>query len=206
LKIAPPLPESPQVKLIAVPLDVPLAVEVSLARALSPDERERADRFAFLHHRRRFVVARGRLRAALGRELGLPPESVRIELDGNHKPYVRGRLRFNLAHSLELALIALGRDEELGVDLELLRPLRRREALAAAVFTERERHLLDELPEAERDHAFLTAWTRKESYLKALGFGLSVSPSAVEVDHGRFILRSFAPARGYLGALTVARR
>ena len=202
---------------MAFSLDVSPLTAISLAQTLSADELERAARIAFPVDRRRFVVARGFLRAALGRELGLRPDAVRIELDDNGKPRVRGRLRFNLAHSHELAVIAVGADRELGVDVEHLRPLPRRSELAAAVLTGRERDALDALPEQRRDRAFLTAWTRKESYLKARGVGLSVAPSEVAVslsgparlleahDADRWVLRALAPAAGYVGALTIAR-
>lgn len=218
LEFRPSADTIPTVEVLAFSLDVPLVTVVSLARTLSADELERADRIAFPDQRRRFVVARGFLRAALGRELGLRPDAVRIELDGNGKPRVRGRLRFNLAHSHELAVIALGRDRELGIDVERLRPLPRRGELAAAVLTGRERDALDALPEQRRDRAFLAAWTQKESYLKARGVGLSVAPSEVEVslsgparllearDADHWALRALAPAAGYVGALTVARR
>src|SRR5436853_7433400 len=49
-----------------------------LARFLSADERERAGRFAFERDRRRYIVARARLRHLLGERLGVAPESLRL--------------------------------------------------------------------------------------------------------------------------------
>ena len=70
--------------------------------ALTPDERERAQRFHFDRDRRRFVVARGVLREILGRRLALAPAMIRFAYNEYGKPSLRedaGGLRFNASHS-----------------------------------------------------------------------------------------------------------
>lgn len=94
------------------------------------------------------------------------------------KPALAGpsRCSFNLSHSEDDAVVLIAASGEIGVDVEVLRPMRDALALAERNFSASENAELRSLPESERDHAFLTAWTRKEACLKALGSGLSIAP------------------------------
>jgi 4'-phosphopantetheinyl transferase len=158
---------------------------------LAPTERARADRFAFPEGRRRFVVGRTSLRRLLGSRLGLPASEVQL-IDGPHgKPTlapchdsIANGLSFNLTHSGELALMALGRGD-LGVDLES--PLRPVDAMAVVrrFFSETERNGIEALPSgADRDRLFFRVWTRKEALVKAVGRGLSCPLSSFTVPIG----------------------
>jgi 4'-phosphopantetheinyl transferase len=73
---------------------------------LSPDERARATRFIHDRHRRRFVIARARLRELLGERLEVPPQSISFDSGPAGKPALRRHrhLRFNLSHSAELGV------------------------------------------------------------------------------------------------------
>ncbi len=91
---------------------------------LSDDERNRSARFRFEKGRRRFVVARGALRELLGRYLGTDPGQIRFTYNAFGKPELHpdfgDRLKFNLAHSGDLTLIAIARDADVGVDVECI--------------------------------------------------------------------------------------
>ncbi|HYL06858.1 MAG TPA: hypothetical protein VE075_12505, partial [Thermoanaerobaculia bacterium] len=81
---------SGEIQLWAVALDpAPDAVE-RLGRSLAPDEWERARRFRFEIHRRRYVVGRGVLRALLGGYLGIAPEEVAFSYGPRGKPFLAG--------------------------------------------------------------------------------------------------------------------
>ena len=70
----------------AVPLD-DARVDVDGGRELlSPDERERAARFHFEQHRRRFLLAHIALHWILSRYLKIPPARLYFELGSNGKP------------------------------------------------------------------------------------------------------------------------
>ncbi|MGZ4333781.1 MAG: 4'-phosphopantetheinyl transferase family protein [Gaiellaceae bacterium] len=198
-----------------MPLVVSTERVSALAAILSRGELERAAGLAFAEQRRRFVVARAFLRIVLGRALGQRPELIDIELDDRGKPRIEGQLRFSVAHSHELAVVALAHGREVGIDIERLRPLSDRAALEQEVLAPAERAALAAFPEERRDAAFLAAWTRKESYLKARGLGLALpprhvlvelgEPAALITDAARWSLRSLGPANGYVGALVVER-
>jgi 4'-phosphopantetheinyl transferase len=163
----------------------------ALADLLSADEQERGARFHFEKDRHRFVYTRGWLRRLLGGYLGVPAASLRFDYSPKGKPEVPDRsLHFNLSDSGELAVFAFSRDGPVGVDIEQCRPSMDWPAIAKSHFAPSENEALRALAEADRLAAFFACWTRKEAWLKAMGYGLSYPLDAVEVE-----CRPGAPAR-----------
>jgi len=157
-----------------------------LAQTLSPDEQERAARFYFPGDRDRFIAARGSLRAILSHYLSLAPVDLRFCYGPQGKPALipeqgGDRWQFNLSHSQGLALIAITRDYQVGVDLEAVDPSYAWQGVARQFFTPKEQAMLHRLPAPEQGPAFFQLWTRKEALLKAIGTGLAVPLNQVEV-------------------------
>lgn len=212
----------------AVPLDLASEQIASLATVLSTDELERAEKFRFPHLRNRFIAARGSLRALLGRYLHRDPAALEFGYSSRGKPALKGQgatqLHFNLAHSHELALIAVACAVPVGVDAERIRPMRDADRIAERFFSAREAETFRSVPATEQDAAFFSLWTRKEAWLKATGDGISESLSKFEVtflpaDEPRVLaiagdtaagaawsLCALNPASGYVGALAMQRR
>lgn len=145
--------------------------------ALSLEDRARADRFRFESDRRKFCVARASLRLILGRYLKAKPGRLQIETGEYGKPYFPDQkasqgLRFNLSHSNQLALLAIARDREVGVDVEYVRPNFVTDEVAGHFFSPAEAEQLRALPFEFRAQSFFNCWTRKEAYIKARGEGL----------------------------------
>jgi 4'-phosphopantetheinyl transferase len=153
---------------------------------LSEDERQRTERFQFPSDRRRFLVARGVLRMLLGRYLGIASSAVRFCYGDFGKPTLdywhESDLQFNLAHSGELAVYAFNRSRKLGIDVEAQKQPIVIPEFSESSFTARERRALSAVPSGCRQRALLTLWTRKESYLKALGCGLQQDLSSFDVS------------------------
>jgi 4'-phosphopantetheinyl transferase len=194
---------------------------------LSGDEKQRALRFRFDRDRKRFIVARGVLREILGTYLDTHPQKVDFSYGPQGKPCVqvpKGEAvpRFNLSHSFGCAIYALA-FEEVGVDLEFVRPVPEMQALVDQYFSIAERDAFCSLPPALKLRAFFSCWTRKEAYVKACGSGLhmpldqfdvSVDPTSparllraggVSGDCLPWILRSFDPSAGAVAALVCRR-
>ena len=172
-----------------VRLDQTAEVYRACLDTLTPDERERAGRFHFERHRQQFVIARGALRSVLGRYLDRPPGQLRFAYSAFGKPEVEGEegggcLRFNLSHAEGVALIALTRGREVGVDVEVVREEFPGMEIAEGYFSAREVGTLRSLPEEAWAAAFFLYWTRKEAYIKALGEGLSHSLRQFSVSLG----------------------
>ncbi len=193
---------------------------------LSADELAHAGRFAFPALRRRFVVCRTTLRAILGSYLRRRPGELTFAQGPYGKPYLnaaraRGRIRFNMSHSDELAMVAVSRQRELGVDLERVRPVDEIESIVARSFAPAERLAFERVPRPARLATFYRYWTLKEACLKACGVGLGRGLPEVDVSlaEGRPLCLSDAagvprywrvhaldPAAGYCGALVVEGR
>src|SRR6202012_929405 len=119
-----------------------------------------------------WAVARGALRALLGERLGVPPAAVALGTGAHGKTEVPGaRLRFNLSHSGELAVIALAEGFEVGVDVERLD---RRSRAVERTLTAGEREAL--AGGADPHAALLRGGGRKEALAKAIGGGLGWEP------------------------------
>jgi 4'-phosphopantetheinyl transferase len=147
------------------------------------EETQRAARFATPALARRYLHAHAALRAILGSVTAAPLEFAVHE---KGKPYLSSapEIRFNLSHSQEMALVAVARDVEVGVDIERIRPLPEYAEIARRYFP-------PDSPTPSGVHNFFRHWTRFEALLKAHGAGLygaGAAPSGVwsvtEIDVG----------------------
>jgi 4'-phosphopantetheinyl transferase len=155
-------------------LDQGEAVVKDLEQTLSLEEMGRADRFHASVHRRDFVVGRGLARAILGRYLRVSPERFEFAHNAYGKPFLPDSpIKFNLSHAGRLALYAVARGREVGVDIERIRSDFDCEAIAERFFSERERGMLRALAPESRHRGFFYGWTRKEAFIKAIGQGVS---------------------------------
>jgi 4'-phosphopantetheinyl transferase len=157
------------------------------AHILTDDESQRAARFHHERDRRRFIIARAVLREILGFCLGVGPRRLSFRCGQFGKPMLAGEfeqseIRFNMSHSGGGALYAVSLGREVGVDLELIRPLADMSSLAQSCFSAAENLTLQALLGRERLRGFFDGWTRKEAFLKATGHGLSFSLQAFEVS------------------------
>lgn len=150
---------------------------------LSEAELRRAERFVQQKHSDRFLQGRASLRMLLSAYSGRSPKELELEAGPHGKPRLLSgdRLGFNMSHSDNLAIIALGRGAEIGIDIERFVPPKDPLGLAEHVFSEDECCSLADLPAADKTLAFLTGWTRKEAFLKALGVGFSRDPRGITV-------------------------
>jgi len=143
---------------------------------LNADELQRGRRFVREEDRRSFCLARAFLRMILAHYLPIQPRRL-VFREGSHgKLYLQPnptQLQFNLSHSKDLALYAVTLNQEIGIDIEWIKPAFAIQPLAQRFFTQEESQTLLTLPKTRQAPAFFQLWTRKEAYLKALGLGLS---------------------------------
>ncbi|MCU1298477.1 MAG: 4-phosphopantetheinyl transferase superfamily protein [Acidobacteriaceae bacterium] len=198
----------------------------SYSGILTPDERQRADRFIFERDRQRFISARAILRLLLGRYLEQAPEKLRFSYSKYGKPAISDPIetdiRFNVSHSHELVLYAFTRNRAVGVDVEHINEDRATQQIAERFFSKKEVAVFRSVPSDKQTEAFFNCWTRKEAYIKGRGEGLSFpldrfdvslmpgSPAELldcrEPDNAqpqRWSLREVAVKDGYAAAVAV---
>jgi len=215
--------ESGEVHLWRLSLDQPDVIRDRFRLTLEPDELSRASRFHFEKHRRHFLVGRGFLRDIVARYLDEKPENLRFAYGAYGKPSLAAdtAVRFNMSHSHEVALLAITRDVELGVDVEHVRADFATADIARRFFSQAEVEAFDMLPPEEQVAAFFKCWTRKEAYIKAIGKGLSQPLDGFDVtlgpgeeaallraaadDASRWAMSDIDVGEGYAGALAVER-
>jgi 4'-phosphopantetheinyl transferase len=170
-------PVTGEVHLWRANLDGPAKGLETFPGPLSGSEQERAMRFKFADHRRRYVHTRSWLRKILGIYLQREPRAVPIFIAENGKPYLDSGagcagLRFNLSHSAGFALLAVTTGSEVGVDVQIESAKNDWPAIAERYFTVKEFGHIRTLPPSAQAAACVEIWTRKEAAGKALGIGL----------------------------------
>jgi 4'-phosphopantetheinyl transferase len=211
-----------------VSLDVPPETCAGLYAILTCDERNRSARFRFERDRRCFIVAHGVLRELLGHYLGTHPGEIHFVSNAFGKPALStefgSRLKFNLSHSADLALIAIAAEADIGVDIEYIRTQPDHAEVARCFFPAADVDQWSRLPRHLHAQAFFSCWTKKEAFVKACGEGLAIPLASFSVPlitdpahppaelYGaandivparRWSLYTLQPAPGYIGALAI---
>lgn len=167
------------------PLDTASFAEPDVAACLSPEERQRADRFHRALDRRRFLAARGWLRHLLASQLGCAPGEIRLITGDRGKPsLVDSELWFSVARTASTALYATSLTMDVGVDVEAIRATVDVKGMAAKFMSPAEQRALAALPLEERLTASFRCWTRKEAFVKGIGAGLGFPLCEVDVWNG----------------------
>ncbi len=150
---------------------------------LSPKELATHANFKFKQDAERYWVAHVALRRILASYLLVDPCSLRFEFEEFGKPKLVGAgLTFNLSHTRSIALLAVSKNQKIGVDTEPLNRPINTEAISKRFFTAKEHQDLLSLSGQERQQAFFRLWVMKEAFVKAVGCGLSGSLAAFEVS------------------------
>lgn len=149
---------------------------------LSAEEQTRVKRLRFQAHQERTILALAQRRRILARYLNQPPKSIVFSVGPYGKPYILDHpIHFNLTHSHELALLAVSKETEVGIDIEYWRPRINIDGLVKKVFTRNEQETFLALAESQQTASFYQVWTSKEAFVKALGKGLYHPLAAIEV-------------------------
>jgi 4'-phosphopantetheinyl transferase len=154
----------------------------AMSGMLDDAERRRADRFHRDADRHRSIAARAGLRLVLAEALGRRPAEISLVAGAAGKPALAdGAVEFNVSHSGRFVVIALSDAAPIGIDVEEVRTMSDRDAIARHYFHLGEVADLRSLDEPEATLAFFRCWTRKEAVSKALGLGLGLALDSYRV-------------------------
>jgi 4'-phosphopantetheinyl transferase len=190
----------------------PFEVISSFYSKVSAEEKIKAGRFRFSRDQHRYVISHGLLRTILGAYVEEGPSELIFEKTNSGKPFLatktrKGRIQFNMTHSEDVVCYIMSRENEVGIDIEYVKPNFDWYSIAKVYFTFHEMSLLESLPGDEQIRTFFTLWTRKEALLKATGEGLNgikdMGSSAINPIKSKFTLFSFKYGEDYQGAFAV---
>jgi 4'-phosphopantetheinyl transferase len=156
---------------------------------MSPDERQRHEKFRFESDRRLFLATRVLVRTVLSRYAPVAPGEWRFAVSAHGKPRISSPrlaplIHFNLANTAGLVVCAVSvAHDSLGVDAEPIASDQEFRGLAERYFSPWEARELQTLSVRERPRRFTAYWTLKESYIKARGLGLKLP-----LDRFRFLI------------------
>jgi 4'-phosphopantetheinyl transferase len=222
-----PIPSSSKVDVWAASLDVPTGMLAAFEQTLSSSELGRAGRFLFSEHRDRYIVAHGWLRQLLSGYVSVPAAAIEFDFGFYGKPALAGlcnpaNVQFNLAHSENLALVAVACGTPVGIDVERRRILEDADDLVQRFFSPGENSEFKSLAAELKPVAFFNLWTRKEAWLKATGEGIAHLLNSVEVSFlpgnapqllnlpkgyppgGDWTIRDSSPGPAFAGAVVAA--
>jgi 4'-phosphopantetheinyl transferase len=137
-------------------------------------------------------------RYSVGKFIGNPDHEIVLRFGEKGKPHIENleNLHFNISHSGHYVVCAVA-TTELGIDVERVRKVNLR--VAERFFSEKEITDLMSLSEDNRMHYFITLWTIKESYLKAIGRGLTQHLNSFTIikSDDSYLLTGNEEAQGY---------
>ena len=133
------------------------------------------------------------LRVLISTYLHIAPGDVIMQARKKGKPFLVNdpSLFFNISNSHKIGVYAFSRDAEVGVDIEKIRELPDLDELIDKNMTSREKAIILKDP-SKKLSLFFQFWTFKESYLKAIGEGMRLTPDNLEfsLSEGKIGLRS----------------
>jgi|GEM_PF-3120631 len=136
---------------------------------LSQGERLRLSKISNEKRKLQYAAGRFVLKSVLKERYKVISPKVLLDKK-NNKPYVRGFPKFNLSHSGNYIVLAVGEKDEVGVDIETKATIRSVHNIAERYFSKVEnKYIFSAKTESAKINHFLTLWSLKESYIKAIG-------------------------------------
>ncbi len=164
-----------------------------LRSILSPEEKRKASYYKFEPKQHSYIITQAVLRVLISAYLHIEPADVILVASQKGKPFLINdpSLFFNNSNSHELCVYAFSRDAEVGIDIEKIRNLPDLDQLIEKNLTSSEKVYFLKDP-GQKLSLFFQFWTFKESYLKAIGEGMRLTPENLEfsLENGNIRLRS----------------
>ena len=156
-------------------LAVPVLAGVAnqLESLLTPTERDRANQYHRAADRLRFLGGRGLLRVLVGQYSHQPPDRVQIDSRAGRKPALLNApgMQVSVSHGRNWVLVAVGRGEPVGIDVEYIDESVDYQAIAQTSFGPADRQCM--VAADNPRWLFYEFWTRKEALVKATGIGIT---------------------------------
>lgn len=145
-----------------------------LLKTLSPDELDRANQFKFQKDRECFIIRHYQLRFILSKYCNCQSHELMFRYNSYRKPFISTpqfkTIKFSMSYSGDLMMAGICRENDIGIDIEMVREMHESESIAVENFSLQELKYL--IGTTDITDAFFKIWTRKEAFVKAMGKGL----------------------------------
>ncbi len=171
-----------------------------LAELLSTEEQKRADAKHLAQERDRFILGRGALRSILGSYLNVSGDELIFTQGEKGKPAIGNpgfNIEFNLTHCEGMALLAVAKTVQIGIDLERIRTRPRQLEVAQRMFPEAIHKKLEQLPSEQLNLAFYRHWTELEARAKCEGAGIF----SIDDLQNEITTHHFSPQEGWVACV-----
>ena len=149
------------------------SAQKKLYSSLTPEEKNKVKRFKNWIDAENFLIAKVMQRNLIASLSGIAPEKLIFETDKYGRPFLKSprikNLDFNISHSGDYVAMAIA-DCPIGIDIERTKPFDIK--IIADYFTEQELKYLNSRRKNQL-RRFYELWVLKESFIKAVGRGLS---------------------------------
>lgn len=157
---------------------MPMQLDQFLTKQLSSDEIQRAARFLRTEDKQCSLFSHGMLRIIMSLYTEKEPQQLVFSKNSFGKPSILQSsltkdIRFNMAHSKDVVLVAVTSRDEVGIDVEFIRDIQDAQTIVFRNFSLNEKNYLNQVSQEEFCDSFFTCWTLKEAFIKAIGQGLS---------------------------------
>ncbi|GAA4882301.1 4'-phosphopantetheinyl transferase superfamily protein [Flaviramulus aquimarinus] len=193
-----------------------------LSSLLSEDELIKASKFHFKKDRNQSIITRGALRLLSSYYLNKKAKNIGFAYGEYGKPEYNfnTKLKFNVSHSNNMAVLGFILNSAIGVDIEKIKDDFDVLDIAGNFFSELEIKALKKVPKEKQAAYFYRCWTRKESFIKGKAKGLSFPLDSFSVsiqsdketelletkwdekEKNTWKLFTFSPHQDYIGAVS----
>lgn len=153
-------------------ITVPMPARLSF---LSASERKYAEKFNRQEDSISFITRRWFYRQVLGEYCDIAPGTLEFGESKYGKPFLepgqnREGISFSCSSSRDMAVIALAKGGEVGIDIEFIQHNIILRQVSEQIFTRQEQSLIENAENGTQ--LFFELWTKKEAFAKASGTGI----------------------------------
>ena len=147
---------------------------------MSEERRKRCLEYKNENDRMLLIASDMLVKTVISEATGEDKNRIVMRKNDKGKPYIEGiSVNFNFSHSGDFVVLAVNRNHPVGVDIEKIRPVKKR--LIDRVCTEKEKEFVygktsfdgQCLSDKNMQERFFRIWTYKEAKLKCTGQGIS---------------------------------
>ncbi|MEC0665831.1 4'-phosphopantetheinyl transferase superfamily protein [Priestia flexa] len=159
---------------LRIPDEIPEKMFERLLKCISMDKQKRIKQYKGKKDAVHTLFADLLTRYILMKNYGIDNREISFKYNSYNKPFLvcDKKIEFNVSHSGSWVVAAVGSQELVGIDIEKIQPIDV-EVFKYVLSSDEYVGLLDKKG-IERCLLFYELWTLKESYVKAMGYGLSV--------------------------------